>query len=488
MLNTLNTMLTNSNVTIVGVNFDEDPREISLSIAQEMGIAFPTLSMEVVSDLGLAAPNVLPTTYILSPDNEVVAKMIGEQTRESLLDQLQSLGLVSEANEARLELLPSPAAINSSLSRVVTDGKGQVYLSWVTREGEMASLRYAKLEGDDWTTPVTISQGNDWFNNWADFPSLLVNDDSMTAHWLRMSADGTFDYDIEAAFYNSESDAWSTGITIHKDGVSAEHGFVSMLAMSEGRTFITWLDGRETVVNNDDGAGSNTEPDEYGAMTLRAGVFDKNGATVSAWELDHRVCDCCQTSSAMSNTGPMVVYRDRSDDEIRDIYITRFEDDAWTEPVAIHNDGWQIAGCPVNGPSIAAQGEQVAVSWFTARDDSPKVKLVLSDDNGKTFSAPILVANETTNGRVGTAILESGHVAVSWMDTKATDAKIMLTLYSAQGQLLETTQVATSKASRRSGFPIIVSAGNDVYVSWTDISDGAQVRVARLSYAYLIRD
>ena len=28
--------------------------------------------------------------------------------------------------------------------------------------------------------------------------------------------------------------------------------------------------------------------------------FDKSGAAVHEWELDHRVCDCCQTSSAMT--------------------------------------------------------------------------------------------------------------------------------------------------------------------------------------------
>ena len=93
MLNALNETLATTNVTIVGVNFDEDPREITLSIAADMGIDFPSLTMDVVSELKLRAPDVLPTTYILSPDNEVVAKMIGEQTRESLLAQLARLDL-----------------------------------------------------------------------------------------------------------------------------------------------------------------------------------------------------------------------------------------------------------------------------------------------------------------------------------------------------------------------------------------------------------
>ena len=386
------------------------------------------------------------------------------------------------AGVAVLESMPSPADINSSLSRVITDSKGRVYLSWVTREDELATLSYSKFEGGRWTDPAIISSGENWFNNWADFPSLMVNDDNMAAHWLSMSAEGTYDYDIKVAFYNASNNSWGEGITIHKDGVSAEHGFVAMLPMSEGRTFISWLDGRETAGSGDHITPPRAEPAMPGAMTLRAGIFDRTGGTVSEWELDHRVCDCCQTSAAISATGPLVVYRDRSDQEIRDIYITRYVKGAWTEPMPIHNDGWEIAGCPVNGPAIAARGEQVAVSWFTAKDDAPLVQLVVSTDNGKSFSAPVLVASQTTNGRVGTTILESGDIAVSWMDTEGPEAKIMLTRFSAEGNLLETTQIANSKASRRSGFPIIDSVGNDVYVTWTDISGAAQVKVASVIY------
>ena len=96
VLNALSETLSSTNVTIVGVNFDEDPREITLSIAADMGIEFPTLTMDVVAELKLRAPDVLPTTYILSPGREVVAKMIGAQTQESLLAQLAILNLPAE--------------------------------------------------------------------------------------------------------------------------------------------------------------------------------------------------------------------------------------------------------------------------------------------------------------------------------------------------------------------------------------------------------
>ena len=374
------------------------------------------------------------------------------------------------AGQDQLTRLPSPAPANSSLSRVVADESGEIYLSWVSQDAEQATLAFARLTSEGWDAAQVISGGRNWFVNWADFPVLSVDSSGMVAHWLQMSATGTYDYDIRARFYAQDKATWTEARTIHTDGISAEHGFVSMLPLNDGTTLISWLDGRETV---------HSEPP--GAMTLRAGIFDKSGANVSEWELDHRVCDCCQTSSAMTENGPIIVYRDRSQQEVRDIYATRLVDGAWTLPQAIHNDNWQVAGCPVNGPSVAAMNKRVAVAWFNAKDDVPKIQLVLSTDSGLSFSEPIVVESPNTNGRVDTTILDSGNIIVSWMDTVG-EAKIMLSRYDINGELLSTTEVAGSSPSRRSGFPIIEAVGNSVYVTWTDIDATPQVKVARIDY------
>ncbi len=118
----------------------------------------------------------------------------------------------------------------------------------------------------------------------------------------------------------------------------------------------------------------------------------------------------------MTEKGPIVVYRDRSSEEVRDIYATRLIEGAWTLPQPLHNDNWQIAGCPVNGPSVAAMNERVAVAWFTAKDDTPKIQLVVSRDSGQSFSDPIVVDSPNTTGRVGTALFESNETVITRMD------------------------------------------------------------------------
>ena len=94
MFNSLQERLKAGNIRIVGINFDDDPLKVTLEIAQEMGIEFPVLSQEEVERLGLRPPDVLPTTYILSPSGEVAAKLIGMQSEEDILKELASQGLL----------------------------------------------------------------------------------------------------------------------------------------------------------------------------------------------------------------------------------------------------------------------------------------------------------------------------------------------------------------------------------------------------------
>jgi len=363
---------------------------------------------------------------------------------------------------------------NTSLSRLVKDSQGSVYLSWVESVGEHQKLLYSILQDGKWGPSQLIKEGDNWFVNWADFPSLIVNDNTMTAHWLQMSADGPYDYDVKATFFDASTGAWGHDTTVHKDGVSAEHGFVSMLPMKGNQTFITWLDGRFTKTKNAEGKPK--------GMTLRAGVFDSKGKQIESWQLDELVCDCCQTNAAITSEGPMVVYRDRTKDEVRDIYIIRLVDDKWTEPKAVSSDNWVVAGCPVNGPDIASKEGKTAVVWFSAKDDLPIVQLALSEDSGQTFGVPIRVATKSTNGRVSVTILDSGNIAVSWLETKEANATIQLALYNSKGVKLNSLKVADTKASRRSGFPILESVGEQVFITWTDISEKSQVKVAKVLF------
>lgn len=369
--------------------------------------------------------------------------------------------------------IASPAGPGSSTPTVHTTSEGAMLLSWVEplAEGRHA-LRFAQLEHDVWSAPKTIAQGEDWFVNWADFPSLIALDDgTLAAHYLAKSGEGRFAYDVHVTQSLDSGQTWSPSVIPHTDGTQTEHGFVSMLPSSDGRLFAAWLDGRNTGGGHD-GHGAR------GAMTLRAATLDHAGTLSGETLLDERICDCCQTSAARTTNGLLVAYRDRSDEEIRDIAVVRWQSGTWSAPQTVYEDRWHIAGCPVNGPSVAAAGEQVALAWFTAAQDTPRVKLSFSTDEGQSFGAPVQIDDGRPLGRIDTVILPDGSALVSWVEKTDSGAEIRIRRVHPDGTLDASSVVAATSAARASGFPRMARNGNAIYIAWTEAGHPSSIHTA----------
>ncbi|MBK7651735.1 MAG: exo-alpha-sialidase [Flammeovirgaceae bacterium] len=269
--------------------------------------------------------------------------------------------------------LSGPATSPAAEPFLFTDSKNQVYLSWIEKQDTINYFKFSRLENNQWTEPTKIASGSSWFVNWADYPMLAVNNNNFLAHYLERSGTSTYAYDV-ALVKSLDGNDWSKPFLLNTDGKQAEHGFVTILPYGDN-FFIAWLDGRNTVMEGMEGDQHNGH---QGAMSLRAAVIDTNGNRLNEWELDNKTCDCCQTTAAITSNGPVVVYRDRSDEEIRDMSIVRLINNEWTKPQPVHEDRWKIAGCPVNGPRISNYENTLAVAWFTAASDSAHVNVSFS--------------------------------------------------------------------------------------------------------------
>jgi hypothetical protein len=376
------------------------------------------------------------------------------------------------ASAQEVRELPSPAGAGSGQSNLAVTPDGRVLLSWIERldKGRFA-LRFAARDGAGWTAPRTIAEGSNWFVNWADFPSLLaLPDGSLAAHWLVKSGAGAYAYDVAIARSHDGGKTWGAPVTPHRDGTQTEHGFVSLFP-SEGRLAAVWLDGRETKAQaKQDGAAKPSDDHAHGQMTLRYATLDRTGVVTSSERLlDARVCECCQTSAANTSEGVVVVYRDRSEREIRDISIVRrMPDGRWTQPATVHADNWQIDGCPVNGPSVAAEGRRVAVGWFTLAGGTPRVQLAFSKDAGATFGQPFKVDDGDPIGRVEVLMLEDDSALVVWIERTQAGGEVRARRVYADGRADKAVTVAPSGTARSSGFPQAArTRDGGVVFSWT---------------------
>jgi hypothetical protein len=368
-----------------------------------------------------------------------------------------------------------PAAPGSSEPNLAVGPDGRVWLTWIEpAAGGAHALRIASRQGAGWSTPRTVVERRDFFLNWADFPSLAVlGDRELAVHWLQRSGAGKYAYDVRIARSPDGGATWTPGTVPHGDGTESEHGFAS-LWNEGGAVAAVWLDGRK-YARPEAGAGKET-------MLVHA-ILDSAGRAGAEHRLDERICDCCQTSVARTSRGAIVVYRDRSDDEVRDIHAVRLVNGVWTAPAPVHRDGWRIDYCPVNGPAVAAQDERVAVAWFTASADTARVLVATSGDAGATFGAPVRVDEGAPAGRVGVVLLPDGSVLASWIERTDRGAVVRARRVAADGTLGAPATVGASSDERASGFPRIAVGGDELLVAWTVPGSPSSVRVARASLA-----
>ncbi|NQX80792.1 MAG: hypothetical protein HRT66_02200 [Flavobacteriaceae bacterium] len=224
----------------------------------------------------------------------------------------------TKAKKNVVKYIEFPSSESSSVPFLFSN-EDKILLSWSERQdsSKVKTLRYAELVDGKWAKTSDIISSENLLINWADFSVIAENKGNIASNVLIPTKSKGFTYDIKLNHLNSKSSEWKKDIPLHTDGVLAEHGFVSMIPYKENSFFVTWLDGRYTATKG-------------GAMSVRAAEVSPDGTIINEVELDAKVCDCCGTTASITNNGPVVIYRDRTDDEIRDFYITRLVDGNWT--------------------------------------------------------------------------------------------------------------------------------------------------------------
>ncbi|WP_133477577.1 sialidase family protein [Cognatilysobacter segetis] len=356
---------------------------------------------------------------------------------------------------------------------------GALLLSWV--EGTSGAeggrtLRVARWKDGRWTPAATVARG-DWFGNAVDTPQIeQTRDGALWATWMRASPTGGHARDVVVARSGDGGASWSVPVPVNTDGTATEHGFVSLWRASPDSIGVAWLDGRAKT-----GVDEMHEGHGGPMQMLRAAVFDARLQRHGETAIDSTVCDCCHTAVALADDGPVMVYRDRTADEVRDIHAAVLRDGAWRDVGAVHADGWVMPGCPVNGPAVAATGHRVVAAWYTAPGDAPRVSYAMSEDGGEHFGDAVPLAQGAgVLGRVAVAgdargawlgwIEEANGVQAlkavhrGWSSASASPATVVATLHT---------------RGNGAGMPRLAATGDAAYAVWTDTVDGRPQLVGR---------
>lgn len=369
------------------------------------------------------------------------------------------------SREPESSMIAFPGAPGSAQPRLTSDVDGSVLLSWLEPEGNERVLKVAPVDAGGVDASREVVRSERMFVNWADFPSVTpVTETLWFAHWLRRRPDSGA-YDVATRISTDGGATWSDAEQMNDDEAEAEHGFVEVFPW-EGNIAAFWLDGREFA------SWSFDDPDALLATSLRLAQYDSTGSAREREIVDDMVCDCCAPDVAFTSAGPVVTYRDRTENEIRDVVVRRFGGDAWSEPVGVGNEGWFIEGCPVNGPAIAARGDEVAVVWYTAADGRGRVRFARSRDGGATFSSPVDVDTDGAYGQPGIALDNDGHTVLSWWRRGTPDGTdLMVRAYDRDGAALAELAVGHEPVGQPVDVPQLIESGDGYLVAWTTFDD-----------------
>lgn len=333
------------------------------------------------------------------------------------------------------QVLVSPAMSGTRAFSLGRGADGACWLAWIGADKAGARVHVARYLSatHSWSEGHTLATASHLANNEADPPLLAVGPDhQLAALWLTASPASPSRAQISRS--NDEGATWSAPRPLTTESTAIE--FPSLVWLPDGRLLAAWLDGRAHA----DGS----------ATRLYARVVGTNAADTL---IDDHVCDCCATGITVFPDGTaLLVYRGRSEEEVRDIHVAGWDGHRWSPPRLLADDDWRINGCPVNGPRIAGTGGQAAVAWFTAAGKAPRVQVSTTPDAGQRFTMPQSIDRGQPVGRPDTLMLRDGSVLTVWLERGA-EPGLWLRCLSPAGEPFAAVRLAILKGGRDGGFP-----------------------------------
>jgi hypothetical protein len=355
------------------------------------------------------------------------------------------------------EAVESPASGNSTSPQITTSSRG-LLLSWLERSGSTSTLKFSERSASGWSAPVTVASGA-LVANYADVPSVLrLSDGALVAHWTKETDRDREGTDLLLSRSTDDGRSWSAPVSPHHDGTLTQHAFATLFELPGNGAGVVWLDAR----------AYDQDKDEIG---LRYAAFDAGWKQTADAPVDNRVCECCPTTAALTADGVLTAYRDRSDEEVRDIFTARLENGTWTAGQPVHRDGWTIDACPVNGPALSSRGgRDAAIAWFTAKDGAGQAYAAFSSDAGRSWGSPIRLDDAGSLGRVAIELLDDGTAVASWVELADKRGQLKVRRLDRSGAKSPAAAVADVPASATSSFPRMKLLKDDLVFAWTERS------------------
>jgi hypothetical protein len=342
---------------------------------------------------------------------------------------------------------------------------GRLWLAWMA--GGHVLVARSGDNGQSLSEPVQVTRDKlnlDWGPDAR--PKIVVDRNGQIALAFSIFRDNAFNGEVLVSHSSDGGKSFAEPRPITPNNESQR--FEALALDADGTVFAAWLDKRNSVPARENGR-------KYDGAGLFFAVSKDGGTTYGEARLmKDNTCECCRLAIAFDRRGhPVIMFRDIFDGGIRDHAIVTFSDlQTPGEIQRVSHDEWQIAACPHQGPSlsIAANGTY-HVAWYTNGRVRKGLFYASSRDGGKTFSDPLPIG-QANRGPSRPFVLAGSHgVTMVWkeFDGEKTVVNLMISHDDGRSWSKPRTIASTTDASDH---PLLISDGRKTYLSWMTKADG----------------
>lgn len=332
--------------------------------------------------------------------------------------------------------------------------------------------------GDSFEAIVPISEpGAVVSSHGENSPSLAINGIEFYALWEQNNASGGTDLMFARSLRFGRK--FDKPIKVTDKDKPSSNAFSFLAVAPNGDLYAVWLDARDP---------QHTAPGTSHVYLTKS--TDKGATWSKNIPIANNVCPCCRPTVAFGAGGEVfAAWRNVDAGDMRDMMLAFSTDNGATfgKPVLMANDRWKISGCPHTGPQLVVKGKRLYAAWHSDGDSTNAgVRVVWSDDNGKTFSKPVIASSDINDtNHPSLSLSEDGRLLLAFQGREAAEKDgwgavrgFLVEVYD-NGTVSAPTVIPGSKKTVQ--FPTVVAGTvGRAFVAWTESTDkGLQVMLSR---------
>ena len=320
-------------------------------------------------------------------------------------------------------------------------------------------------------------------------PRVAVTADAIVVLWTSRGTSTS----IEIARSTDGGRTFSPGTSLQAAGAAGDRGWPSLSIGADGVAHAFWLDHRGLATRDATEKpaakpAARHETHDGVAMAQKSAIYHASfGKTASAERsIAPGVCYCCKTATATGPRGRVyAAWRHVYPGNIRDIAFASSSDGGQTfsPPSRVSEDGWQIAGCPDDGPAMAVDRKGVVhLVWPTVIGGAtPEGALFYAtSSDGRSFSPRVrlqtLGSARPTHPQI--AVDGTGRVVVAW-DERIDGRRVVAARVISPSPAPDTPPVILTDGEAGQ-YPVLATSGSTTLAAWATIGESSVIRIRRV--------